>query len=220
MNFQRIIFIFSLAFVSFGVLSQSADSLQNDTLQIRKLVPSIIIDYGKLLSLPTSIESKFEGGFELLINDKIPLILEVGQATLNPTKVYANGNYESQGQYIRFGTGYYSRLNPKNRFGITTRFAISNFEETATIDPELNLFLEDELVESYQRSKLSASWFEFVLYSDRKFNDFLSIGANIRFRYLLDYDIQAPNDVYSIPGYGRSFDTSTMAFNLFLKASF
>ena len=187
---------------------------------IRTLIPSIYIDYGKLLAIPLAIETKYEGGVEFLFKEKVPLIFEVGIATLNPKKVYANGKYEVQGIYYRFGTGIYSQWQAKNKLGLTFKYAVSSFDETAILKSENTLNIPRTLSESYSRTNVGASWMEFGVYTDRTINRFLAIGMNIRFRYLLDYDRQTPDDVYAIPGYGRSFDKSIPAVNLFLKVSF
>lgn len=198
---------------------------------IRPIIPSLYIDYGKLVTYGLPFEKKIEIGAELLIQEKIPIIIEYGTATLNPNKVYANGFYESQGSYLRIGTGFYSQWLPKNKIGITGRYGISSFDEKATVSTDAPLNLESTLTNSFQRTSLSASWLELVLYTDAKLfstdkyadtilQDLLVIGMNLRYRYLLNYDLQTPDDVHSIPGYGRSFDNHIPAVNLFLKVSF
>jgi len=187
---------------------------------VRTLIPSIYIDYGKLFALPIDTETKYEGGIEFLIREKVPIIFEVGMATLNPNKAYANGTYEAEGIYYRVGTGIYSQWKPKNKLGLTFKYGVSSFDETAILDTENTINIPRTLTASYQRTDISASWLEFAVYTDRTINKFLAIGMNLRFRYLLDYDLQTPDDVYAIPGYGRSFDQSIPAVNLFLKVSF
>lgn len=193
-----------------------------DTTSFRRtLIPSIYIDYGKLLTLPSSQETKYEGGIELLFLEKYPLILEAGSATLNPDQAFANGTYESTGVYYRVGTGFYSQFKPKNKLGLTFRYGASMFDESGrTISESPSGTQEADIRRLDRGGSLSASWFEAVIYSDRTINDLLSIGINIRLRVLIDYDEQSPVDVYAIPGYGRSFDNSIPAANLFLKVSF
>lgn len=214
-------FLFSILFTFSLLLSVAQESEEQDTLTVaRLLTPSIFIDYGKLVTIPLGNETKYEGGVEMLYKEKIPFILEVGGSTLTPDKVYSNGTYEATGQYFRVGTGIYSQWTPKNKMGLTVRYAQSSFEETAELSTELMNNIENTLTEPFTRSNLSAVWFEVVFYSDVKVNDFLALGMNLRFRYLLDYDLKAPIDVYAIPGYGRSFDNSILAPNLFVKVSF
>ncbi len=226
----KIRFVFRMKkYLVYGVMLMAIQSFAQETSEagedsvlvpVRSIIPSIYIDYGKLIAIPLDIETKYEVGIELLIQEKVPLILEVGMATLNPTKVYANGSYQSEGMYYRFGTGIYSQFLPKNKLGFTFKYAISSFDESATLDSENTINVPDILSASYSRKDVAANWIEFALYTDRQINKFLALGLNLRLRYLLDYDRQTPEDVYSIPGYGRSFDTSIPAANLFLKISF
>lgn len=219
-------FLSALAFMAMG-----QDDLPDTTTVVRPITPSIYLDYGKLATYPLSFESKFEVGAELLFKEKIPMIVEFGTATLNPTKVYANGSYQAQGVYFRVGSGFYSQWKPKNKIGLTARYGSSTFDEEATISSDSPINIETSLSDSYQRSDVTASWLELVLYSDAKMftaakfedsflKDVFVVGMNIRFRYLLNYDLQTPDDVYAIPGYGRSFDDHLPAVNLFLKVSF
>lgn len=207
-------------------MAQESGPTDTDTTRVvRAFIPSIYIDYGKLLTIPLANELKYEGGIELLFNEKIPLIIEVGSATLTPREVYANGDYEAKGQYLRIGTGVYNQWQLKNKFGLTMRYAVSKFDEVARLNSE-NINIDRTLSASYDRKDVSASWLELVFYtdqklfSDTKIKDIFTIGMNLRYRYLLDYDIQTPDDVYAIPGYGRSFDESVPAMNVFLKVSF
>ena len=146
--------------------------------------------------------------------------MEVGSATLNPNQAFSNGTYESSGIYYRIGTGFYSQFTPDNKLGLTFRYGSSTFDESARITIESSSGTQGTIIESFARENLSATWFEAVIYSDRKINNLLTVGINIRLRILNSYDQQSPVDVYAIPGYGRSFDKSIPAANLFLKVSF
>jgi hypothetical protein len=199
-------------------LSQDAD--QDSTVNVRTIIPSIYVDYGKLLTIASSQETKFEGGLELLFFEKFPLIIEGGSGTLSPERAISNGTYESKGIYFRIGTGIYSQFTPKNKLGFTARYGSSKFDEKRTISIESSSGIQPGFTESVEINGLAASWFELVLYSDKKINDLLSIGMNLRYRVMIDYNEQTPVDVYSIPGYGRSFDNAIPAANLFLKISF
>ena len=183
-------------------------------------MPAVYIDYGKLITLASSAETKYEAGVELLFMEKFPLIVEVGSGTLTPKQAYSNGTYESTGIYYRVGAGYVSSFTPKNKLGITFRYGISSFEETGRIVIESPSETQPTVVQEIQRSNLRADWFEAVIYSDRKLNELLTIGVNIRLRVLNEYDAFEPVDIYAIPGYGRSFDKSIPAINLFIKAGF
>src|SRR5690606_34021939 len=127
---QRLLFISNLllGITCFGQ-GETADTLMN----VRMLTPSIYLDYGKLLTIPTEVETKYEGGIELLLLEKYPIIAEMGAATLSPKGAYSNGTYESKGTHYRFGAGYVSKLNPKNSISISFRYAMASFDEDGRI---------------------------------------------------------------------------------------
>lgn len=214
---HRLLFIFSLVLsVSCFAQTEEADSV----VYRRMLTPSIFLDYGKLLTIPTNFETKYEGGIELLFLEKFPLIIEAGQASLRPEGAYSNGTYKSEGFYYRVGAGYVSQFLPKNKIGISFRYASSTFTENGRIFIESPSGAQNDFVQSIEREDLNAAWYELVVYSDRQLSDIFSIGLNLRLRILSSYDKQSPIDVYAIPGYGRSFDKTIPAANFFLKVSF
>ncbi len=215
---SRLILFTSSLTIVLGSLAQEQgdDSVRN----VHCIIPSIYVDYGKLLTVLSKVETKYEGGVEILFREKFPLVIEIGVATLSPDHAWSNGSYESSGLYYRIGTGIYSQFNSKNKLGFTVRYGSCSFDETRRIVLESSSGIQELFVASEARNNLSASWLEAVIYSDRKLNDLLAIGMNLRFRLLQNYDQQSPVDVYVIPGYGRSFDKSIPAVNLFLKISF
>lgn len=214
---RRLLFITSLILLTSMVSAQ--DSLDS-TRTGRVVIPSLYIDYGKLFTIPTDFETKYEGGIELMFLEKFPLIVEAGHATLTPEGAYANGVYESKGLYYRIGAGYIGQLLPKNKIGLTFRYAASSFSEDGEIFIESPSGAQNDFSQTIKREDLTATWYEVVVYSDRKLNDLLTIGIHLRFRILSSYDEQAPVDVYAIPGYGRAFDSTIPAMNFFLKVSF
>lgn len=214
---QHLPFIFSLL-LSIGCLAQTGET--DSVTYKRKVAPSLYLDYGKLFTIPVNIETKYEGGLELLFMEKFPFIIEVGQATLNPEGAYSNGTYQSEGFYYRIGAGYYSQFQVKNKIGITFRYASSRFSEEGRIFIESPSGTQDNFVQNIVRNDLDATWYEVVVYSDQKLSELFTIGLNLRLRVLANYDEQSPVDVYSIPGYGRSFDKTVPAANLFLKVTF
>lgn len=214
---HRLLFIFSLILsVACFAQSEEADSL----VYKRAMTPSVYLDYGKLFTITANFETKYEGGVELLFKEKFPVIIEAGQATLTPEGAYSNGTYESEGFYYRVGAGYYSQFLPKNKIGLTVRYGSSTFSETGRIFIESPSGSQDDFIQNIKRNDLKATWYEIVVYSDRKLTDLFSIGMNLRLRILASYDEQSPVDVYSIPGYGRSFDKTIPAANFFLKVTF
>ncbi len=215
---RRLLFTFSLILWISCCFAQSEEA---DTIvSKRTIIPALYLDYGKLLTIPSNIETKYEGGIELLFMEKYPLIIEAGQATLTPEGAYSNGTYESTGNYFRIGTGFYNQFTPKNKVGLTVRYATSFFSEDGRIFIESPSGAQETFIQNIEREDLRASWYEVVFYSDQRLTDLFSIGLNLRLRILADYDEQSPIDVYSIPGYGRSFDSTIPAANFFLKVSF
>jgi hypothetical protein len=214
---HRLLFIFSLI-LSVACFAQTDEA--DSVVYRRTLTPSLYLDYGKLFTIPVDFETKYEGGLELLFLEKFPLIVEVGQATLTPEGAYSNGTYQSEGFYYRVGAGYYSQFKPKNKIGLTVRYASSSFTENGRVFIESPSGSQGDFVQSIKRENLKASWYEVVVYSDRKLTGLFSIGMNLRLRILASYDEQSPVEVYSIPGYGRSFDKTIPAANFFLKVSF
>ncbi|GAB4232442.1 MAG: hypothetical protein Tsb0034_05230 [Ekhidna sp.] len=210
-----------MAVMTLALFSQEDTTPQEeDTVQTvlkRPIILSLSVDYGKLLTIPFAFEQKYEGGVEVLIREKIPLILEAGMATLEPDRAYPNGSYESSGWYYRVGSGFVGTLNPKNKMGLSVRYAVSTFDELGRF---FNDITNESSLQTIDRKGLNAQWWEVVLYSDKKISRFLSIGANFRFRIMQSYDKQEEVDVYAIPGYGRSFDSTIPAANFFIKVSF
>jgi len=217
MKTRPLLFIFSLLLLPWAGHGQT----QRDSIAARpKITPSIYLDYGKILTIPFDFETKYEGGIEVLFFDKIPLIAEIGQATLAPKGAYSNGTYQSSGFYYRIGLGYLSQFKPKNKIGLTVRYGISHFEERGEVLIQSPSGAQEDLTQVIERSNLDARWYEVVLYSDRQLSKLFSIGLNLRLRILGTYTQQEVPDVYAIPGYGRTFDRTIPAANLFLKVHF
>ena len=215
---QRLLFTFSLLLV----LNCAAQTEEADTVvyKPKTVTPAIYIDYGKLATIATNFETKYEGGIELLFLEKIQLIAEVGQATLTPEGAFSNGTYESEGTYFRVGAGYLGEFNAKTNIGISARYASSSFSESSRFFTESPSETQDTFVQEIERANLNATWYELVLYTDQRLTDVFRMGVNIRFRILASYDEQTPVDVYAIPGYGRSFDNTIPAANFFIKVTF
>ncbi|MDE0472747.1 MAG: DUF6048 family protein [Ekhidna sp.] len=189
----------------------------------RFFTPSIYLDYGKLLTIPFDFEAKYEGGLTFLFMERIPLIIEAGSAALSPKGAYANGNYEISGVYYRFGIGYVGSKDSEHNAGISVRYGMSSFDESGQILVESTSEIQRDLVKVTDRKGLTADWWELVVYTDQRLfkdSEMFWIGLNLRMRILQSYDAQEEIDVYAIPGYGRAFDKTIPAANLFLKIKF
>ena len=204
--------------------STTTDSSE-DSLKVKKrfISPSFYLDIGKLLTIPTDFETKYEGGVEIKFFERIPIALEIGSAILSPEGAYTNGTYESSGTYFRIGSGYVIPYDVRHDIGLSFRYAAASFDEMGRFEIESPSGAQGNFRDAIDRENLTAQWWEFGLYSDSqllKESDLLRYGIALRLRILQSYDVQEEIDVYSIPGYGRSFDKTIPSFNFFLKFKF
>ena len=189
----------------------------------------IYIDYGKILTLPTKFESKYEGGLNLRFYERLVLAGEFGYATLNPLKAYDNALYYTvEGMYWRAGIDYYMTLDAKNFYYVGFRYGSSQFEDRG------KFLIDSEFWEDYQDefgdTDLSATWYELVFGTEtilqigqpdsKIYINKLFLGWKFRFRILGNFENREPPGVYAIPGYGRTFDKTIPAVNLYLKYRF
>lgn len=181
---------------------------------------SAYIDYGKIATLWTNFERKGEIGFLLNVKKSWFITGEIGFGVISPRSAYSNADYTSKGVYQRLGFGYQTQINPESNIRIGLRYGISNFEDEGVVkistgtDPTP---IHDDFEEPFARKSLSANWYEVVLGSETRVTERIHIGIFIRLRIMGQYDEQKPIDVYTIPGYGRTFDNSIPALNLFMR---
>lgn len=195
-----------------------ADSLNDVQFPILSSV-ALIFDYGKMIGLVLDTESKYEGGVQLEFYNKFFLTGEYGIATLEPNGAYINANYISKGSYWRAGLGYKVDMTPKYNFMFGFRYGQSSYSDKGEIEIVSQSGIYDTYVEPFERRNLSAHWYELVLSSERKVWKGLYAGFHARLRIMGGYDKQEPLDVFSIPGYGRTFSKTVPAINLYVKYS-
>jgi len=199
-----------------------------DTAARKKLLSGVelYIDYGKLLLLWTDFESKYEAGINLRFYERFVLAGEVGQAELNPLKAYDNALYYTvRGLYGRAGLDYYTSYDPKSFYYFGFRYGLSMFEDEGAflIDSD---FWED-FEEGFGSKDLTASWFE-IIFGTETFvklgkkepldsKSKLLLGWKFRLRFLMDFENREEPRIYSIPGYGRTFDDVVPAVNFYIK---
>lgn len=221
------IYIFS-SLLTIVALAQEADS-SNISVKPKFIRPAIYFDYGKAITKLINYEDKIEGAASLLILEQYELIWELGTATLSPAESYTNGNYSAEGFYYRFGAGFLQTFKSDFAIGLGARYGVSQFGDKGFIEIVGESDIENSYNRRFERNSLEARWWEIVLTSEKKirfnkdnlpawYNDILSIGFNLRMRFLVTYDKITPIGVYSIPGYGKSIDKSTPVINLFIKA--
>jgi hypothetical protein len=210
---RKLFFICSLIFGYF--LASGQDSLN---VSGRNNLPRlfIMVDYGKLATLPTDFEDKLEGGIGIRIGKHFTPVLYVGSSTLSPGSVIENGRYSSEGWYIRSGIEYYKSLDGKNNLLLGLRYGYTMFSESATYIISSPIF--EDVTGFVERSDLSASWAEVVLGSEMRLGEGkFYVGGYFTLRVLINREEFDPIDTYSIPGYGRTFDKSIPALQLYLK---
>lgn len=178
---------------------------------------SVNVDYGKLLTYWTNFERKAELGLQLNIKGPFFVSGELGMGTLTPKNAYNNADYESKGSYYRFGIGYSLPLNQKSNLSLGVKYASASYEDAGIVRISSSSGLHADFESPFQRSGLSAQWYEIVFGSESSLKPRLYIGAYLRLRMIIKYDEQTPIDTYAIPGYGRTFDNSVPALNLYVR---
>ncbi len=209
--------------------SQAVEPSLSDSTAIRKKFLSgveLAIDYGKLLLLWTDFESKYEAGLNLRFYERYVLAVEAGTSELNPLKAYDNALYYTvNGSYARVGLDYYTAYDPKSFYYAGFRYGMSMFEDEGKFN------IGSEFWEDYQQGfgskDITATWAEIVLgtetylkFSKKKNADPTSkflLGWKFRLRVLMDFENRELLRIYSIPGYGRTFDNVVPAVNFYVK---
>ncbi len=193
-----------------------------DLLKVKTFYPlirdvSAILDYGKIFGYLSGVEKKNEIGVQIGFKKNLLLIAEAGYSILNPNDSYVNADYQVRGKYMRLGVGINKAITAENNLTLSLRYAMSEFEDQGTINVTSSSGLFEPYDQSFSRKSLSASWYELVLGSEKKINTKLRLGFYLRVRVMNRYDEQEPYDVFTIPGYGRTFDNSVPAVNLYLR---
>jgi hypothetical protein len=209
--------------------SETAVAIEVDSIAPRVIYPflkevGIVLDYGKVFGYLTGFEKKNEIGLSLNIKKSFVFLAEAGYSTLNPNDAYVNADYEVKGMYFRLGGGVTKTIKSENNISFSVRYASSNFEDRGIANVTSASGIFDSYEQSFSRQSMSASWYEFVLGSEKRIRPKdenekpkLYVGFYFRIRVMNKYDIQEPFDVFTIPGYGRTFDNTVPALNLYLR---
>ena len=203
-----------IVFISTGAVGQ--DSLLVETKPTLSSI-ALSVDYGKLFGQFLNTESKYEFGGQVEFKDRFVFVGEYGFSTLTPNGAYQNTDYQSEGSYFRLGLGYKIPFDSKHNFYFSARYARADFSDQGAIDITSATGIFVDLHEPFKRDVLSAQWYEVVMSSEARLWKSLYAGFHLRLRIMDKYDKQEPLDVYSIPGYGRTFDRSIPALNLYMK---
>jgi len=189
----------------------------SDTISRKKFISRLefSIDYFKLISLAMPTELKYEGSFGLVTKFNIGIILEAGYGEKTPEDYIRNGEYKVYGNYARLGLNYHFPYLPGVFFIIGANYATSRYQDEATFSIESSLW--DDFNGSFERNNLEAQWTEITLGSESKWKSNFYFGFTFRLRVMISQDNFSLVEVYSIPGYGRTFMKSVPAINLYFK---
>jgi len=207
----RLLYFFSFLLIASPCWSQAIEETEPPFISGIDLS----IDILKLTSLATSFEQKYEGGAKVIFFEHIGLAFDLGYGQLEPERAIKNGNYTSEGTYFRAGLDYETKLDTKSNIYFGLRYGQSSFEDQGNYI--ITGQIEEDLETSFARSNLSADWFEVILGTEMRFFKDFYVGTIFRLRILGNYDAFEPIDVYAIPGYGRPFDATIPAANIYFK---
>jgi hypothetical protein len=197
----------------------TADSTAKPT----SLTLGIAIDYLKFHTLLLDDSEKWEAAINFRFYDRVSLTGAYGLTSLSPTEGFRNAEYLSEGNYFRVGIDYHFTIKPGNYLIVGARYSGAQYDETIQYQILNPLF--ESTANNIDRQGLSATWFEFVLTSEKdirtlfkkKIPDFLSVGFKFRLKTALDYTQFERVDTYIIPGYGLTNANINPEFNLYLK---
>ena len=175
----------------------------------------ITFDYLKLLTFAFSTETKMEGGLGFISKYNIGINVEVGYGEKTPEDFYKNAEYKVSGYYGRAGISYYYPYNPDVNFIVGVKYAQSMYQDEAVYSILSSLW--DDYEGDFKRTDLEANWVELVVGSESAVWGNLFFGFYFRMRFLIQADNFEPFEVYSIPGYGRTFDVIVPALNLYVR---
>lgn len=194
--------------------SPALDTLSGKSSQNRNRF-EISVDYLKLVSLAFPNELKMEGSMGYISRFNIGINAEFGYGEKTPDDFYKNAEYKVYGYYGRIGVSYYYPYNPGVNFIIGAKYAMSQYQDEA--DFAILSSMWDDYHDSFERTDLNANWAELVLGSESSVKGNLYFGFYLRFRILIEADNFDLFEVYSVPGYGRTFDNFVPVLNLYIK---
>ena len=201
-GFTGSILLLLIAAESFG----QTDSIKNH------FSVDLSIDYLKFASYLSDSQKKYEGELGIMFG-RYRIAGEYGMAELTPKDLFDNADYYAKGNYWRIGFDFKLPVNPKNNLYIGARYAATEFDESILIYYDSNTFnpyFEENM-------GLKANWYEAVISSESRIIAQLYLGFKLRVRFMDSYDNPGLVEIYSIPGYGKSFDRSALAVNLFAR---
>lgn len=212
---RNLLYIFSLILLLVAGTTFGQDSTRISI----KGGPQLYVDYGKLLTLASDFEQKFEVGVAYQFKNRIQLNFNYGSATIYPEAAIENGSYTSEGTYWRAGLNYLIPIDATSRLYLGAKYSQSKFNDEGDYSIESELW--DTYSGSFKRSDFEADWFEFVFGTEKViFKGHIIMGAQTGVRFINERDKAEFIDIYTIPGYGLTTDKSAPFLNLFIKYQF
>jgi len=173
------------------------------------------LDYLKLLSLPSKFEKKAEVGTGFYLRYNFGLNVEMGYGKLTPQDAYKNSDYTSEGFYGRLGINYLYEYQPGIWIYLGVKYGQSHFYDKGTYTIQTPLW--NDYTQSYKRTNLKADWTEILIGSESTWKGNFNLGFMARYRILMEYPSFDDIEVYSIPGYGKTMQSSHLAITLYIK---
>ncbi len=180
----------------------------------------LYVDYGKFIGFIVDFEQKNEIGARLTFGNNVFIGGEYGWGTVTPPDAYENTSYEVSGNYLRLTAGLIKALTPKTNIGLGLAYSNGTYADMGTPEIESPSGLFEVENEPFARENIKATWYEFNILSESRLVRNLYLGLILRFRVMGDYDQQEPLDIFTLPGYGRTFDKTLPAANLFIRYQF
>lgn len=180
----------------------------------------VYVDYGKFIGFVADFEQKNEVGARLTFGNNIFIGAEYGWGTVDPRDAYENTNYQVTGSYMRLMAGAIKSITAKTNIGLGVAYASGTYEDMGTPQIESPSGLFEIELDPFLRENIKASWYELNLISESQLARNLYLGLTLRFRIMGSYDQQEPLDIFTLPGYGRTFDKTLPAANLFIRYQF
>ena len=169
-----------------------------------------------MLTYPLKFEDKLEGELGVVLRRRIIISGTYGSSKLDPLKAFKNVEYYTiEGDYFKLGLEYQLSINPKNFLSLGGKYATSKYSDNG------KFLVGSEFWDDYQQEfggdNYQAQWVEVVINTETRMAKNLYLGAEISLRFMIDFDSREDIPVYAIPGYGRHFDKSLPAINLYIK---
>lgn len=188
-----------------------------DSLKIKiKSGLQFALDYGKLATLISDFEQKFEVGIGFQFSNRFQPNFQYGIGTIEPEAAIDNGTYKSEGSYWRAGINYLIPLDNINTLFVGMKYGASEFDDSGSYEVTSELW--DTFEESFSRSGFTATWYSVILGSEKRLMDGkLILGGQTGVRFLLERDEADFIDAYTIPGYGLTANDGSPFLNLYIK---